>query len=65
MSEFEHDPMMRRLHEFRRRDYEATKNLSFAEIEKRRNRRINKNLREIGYKLVDLGDRTSKIVRIH
>ena len=64
MNEFKNDPMMRRLHDFRRRDYKATKNLPFAEIERRRDKRINKNLEEIGYRLVDLGDGTSKMVRI-
>lgn len=60
---FENDKMMRELHEFRKRDYEATKNLSFKEIEKRRDDRIKDGLKGTDYKLIDFKDGTSKIIR--
>jgi len=64
MKEFKNDPMMRRLHEFRIREYEATKNLSFKQIKEREQRDVKVFLKKFGYKLVDIGDGKSKMVKI-
>ncbi len=51
MSErFKNDSMMKNLHEFREKEYLATKNLTFEERKKRIEMRLEQNLREIGYK---------------
>jgi len=64
--DFPRDEMMYKLHLIRAlmQREEEKKKLSFAEMQRFRRRRTQKGLAEVGYKLVNTGHRTLRIVKM-
>ena len=60
---FEHDPMMKKLHELREEEYKVMKGLSFKEREKLRMRWIRDGLKGTNYRIVNLEGGAFKIVK--